>query len=80
MAAQDIYLFNDSLEANVRLARQEASEEQVARALSRAALAVFVAELPEGLATRVGERGVRLSGGQRQGISIARLPSRMRRS
>jgi ATP-binding cassette subfamily C protein CydCD len=72
MVAQDTYLFNDTLEANVRLARPDATREQVARALSRAALADFVAELPEGLATRVGERGVQLSGGQRQRISIAR--------
>jgi ATP-binding cassette subfamily C protein CydCD len=72
LVAQDTYLFNDTLGANVRLARPEATEEQVARALSRAALADFVAELPEGLATRVGERGVQLSGGQRQRISIAR--------
>ena len=72
LVAQDTYLFNDTLEANVRLARPDATEEEVARALSRAALADFVAELPEGLATRVGERGVQLSGGQRQRISIAR--------
>ena len=72
LVAQDTYLFNDTLEANVRLARPDASIEQVTLALSRAALAGFVAGLPEGLATRVGERGVALSGGQRQRIAIAR--------
>ncbi len=72
LVAQDTYLFNDTLEANVRLARPDATTEQVALALSRAALSDFVAELPEGLATRVGERGVQLSGGQRQRIAIAR--------
>jgi ATP-binding cassette subfamily C protein CydCD len=72
LVAQDTYLFNDTLGANVRLARPDASDEQVALALDRAALAGFVAELPEGLATRVGERGVQLSGGQRQRIAIAR--------
>jgi ATP-binding cassette subfamily C protein CydCD len=72
LVAQDTYLFNDTLEANVRLARPDASPEQIALALSRAALAEFVAGLPEGLATRVGERGVQLSGGQRQRIAIAR--------
>jgi ATP-binding cassette subfamily B protein len=72
LVAQDTYLFNDTLEANVRLARPEASAEQVDLALSRAALAGFVASLPDGLATRVGERGVQLSGGQRQRIAIAR--------
>ena len=72
LVAQDTYLFNDTLEANVRLARPEATREQVELALSRAALADFVAGLPDGLATRVGERGVQLSGGQRQRIAIAR--------
>jgi ABC-type multidrug transport system fused ATPase/permease subunit len=72
LVAQDTYLFNDTLEANVRLARPDASAEQVGLALARAALSGFVAGLPEGLATRVGERGVQLSGGQRQRIAIAR--------
>jgi ATP-binding cassette subfamily B protein len=72
LVAQDTYLFNDTLEANVRLAKPEASAEQVSQALSRAALAGFVRGLPDGLATRVGERGVQLSGGQRQRIAIAR--------
>jgi ATP-binding cassette subfamily C protein CydCD len=72
LVAQDTYLFNDTLEANVRLARPDASQAAVQRALERAALAEFVAGLPEGLATRVGERGVQLSGGQRQRVAIAR--------
>jgi ATP-binding cassette subfamily C protein CydCD len=72
LVAQDTHLFNDSLEANVRLARPDASAEELARALERAALTGFVASLPQGLATRVGERGVQLSGGQRQRIAIAR--------
>ena len=72
LVSQDTYLFNDTLEANVRLARPDATPDQIALALSRAALRDFVAGLPEGLATRVGERGVQLSGGQRQRIAIAR--------
>jgi ATP-binding cassette subfamily C protein CydCD len=72
LVAQDTYLFNDTLGANVRLARPEASHAEVARALEQAALAEFVATLPDGLDTRVGERGVQLSGGQRQRIAIAR--------
>jgi ATP-binding cassette subfamily C protein CydCD len=72
LVAQDTYLFNDSLEANVRLAKPDATREEIETALRQAALAEFVAELPEGLATRVGERGVQLSGGQRQRIAIAR--------
>ncbi|WP_426955066.1 ABC transporter ATP-binding protein [Muricoccus radiodurans] len=72
LVAQDTYLFNDTLEANIRLARPEADAAALARAIERAALSDFVAGLPEGLATRVGERGVQLSGGQRQRIAIAR--------
>jgi ATP-binding cassette subfamily B protein len=72
LVAQDTYLFNDTLRANVRLARPEAGEREVAAALECAALAEFVAGLPEGLDTRVGERGVQLSGGQRQRVAIAR--------
>ena len=72
LVAQDTYLFNDTLEANVRLARPEATREEIETALRQAALADFVADLPEGLQTRVGERGVQLSGGQRQRIAIAR--------
>jgi ATP-binding cassette subfamily C protein CydCD len=72
LVAQDTYLFNDTLEANIRLARPEATAADLARAIEQAALAEFVASLPDGLATRVGERGVQLSGGQRQRIAIAR--------
>lgn len=72
LVTQDTYLFNDTLEGNIRLARPEASPADLARALEQAALADFVRSLPEGLATRVGERGMQLSGGQRQRISIAR--------
>jgi thiol reductant ABC exporter CydC subunit len=72
LVAQDTYLFNSTLEANVRLARPEATREEIAAALRQAALAEFVTGLPEGLQTKVGERGVQLSGGQRQRIAIAR--------
>jgi thiol reductant ABC exporter CydC subunit len=72
LVSQDTYLFNDSLRANVALARPEADEAEIGRALEQAALADFVESLPEGLDTRVGERGVQLSGGQRQRVAIAR--------
>ena len=72
LVAQDTYLFNDTLEANIRLAANEASAADVQRAIDHAALGEFVARLPDGLATRVGERGVQLSGGQRQRVAIAR--------
>jgi ATP-binding cassette, subfamily B, bacterial len=72
LVAQDTYLFNDTLEANIRLARPDASATEIDRAIEQAALSGFVATLPQGLHTRVGERGVQLSGGQRQRIAIAR--------
>jgi ATP-binding cassette subfamily C protein CydCD len=72
LVSQDTYLFNDTLRANVALARPDADEAAVQRALDQAALAEFVASLPDGLDTRVGERGVQLSGGQRQRVAIAR--------
>jgi len=72
LVSQDTYLFNDTLRANVALARPDADEEAVRRALDQAALSEFVVSLPEGLDTRVGERGVQLSGGQRQRVAIAR--------
>jgi len=72
LVSQDTYLFNDTLRANVALARPEADPAAIERALEEAALADFVATLPEGLDTRVGERGVQLSGGQRQRVAIAR--------
>jgi ATP-binding cassette subfamily B protein len=72
LVSQDTYLFNDTLRANVALARPDADEAAINRALDQAALAEFVASLPEGLDTRVGERGVQLSGGQRQRVAIAR--------
>ncbi len=72
LVSQDTYLFNDTLEANIRLARPGASDADLRAAVEQAALSDFVRALPRGLATRVGERGMQLSGGQRQRISIAR--------
>jgi ATP-binding cassette subfamily C protein CydCD len=72
LVSQDTYLFNDTLRANVALARPDADAAAIDRALEQAALADFVAALPDGLGTKVGERGVQLSGGQRQRVAIAR--------
>ena len=72
LVSQDTWLFNETLRANILVARPEADDEAIARAVERAALADFAAALPEGLDTPVGERGVRLSGGQRQRVAIAR--------
>ncbi len=72
LVAQDTYLFNDTLGANVLMAKPNASPEELGRAIERAALNDFVASLPLGLETPVGERGMALSGGQRQRVAIAR--------
>jgi len=68
---QDPYLFHDSVRANLRLARPDASEADLLAALDRAG-ANFVLDWPEGLETIVGDRGQRLSGGERQRIALAR--------
>jgi ATP-binding cassette subfamily C protein CydCD len=72
LVAQDTYLFNDTLKANVMIARPEASETELADALKHAALDSLIGTLPDGLETMVGERGTSLSGGQRQRVAIAR--------
>ncbi len=72
LVAQDTHLFNDTLGGNIRIARPEATAAEVAAAIERASLLPLVRSLPEGLDTRVGERGLQLSGGQRQRVAIAR--------
>ena len=69
--AQDTLLFDDTVAANIRLGRLDASDAEVAAAAAAAA-AGFVAALPEGFETRVGPGGQRLSGGQRQRVVLAR--------
>lgn len=70
--AQDTYLFNDTLRANILIADPKANEEALMLALKQASLQDFIKALPNGLETKVGERGMRLSGGQRQRVAIAR--------
>ena len=72
LVAQDTHLFNDTLGGNIRIARPDAAPADLAAAIERAALGPLVAGLPEGLDTKVGERGLQLSGGQRQRVAIAR--------
>jgi ATP-binding cassette subfamily C protein CydC len=69
---QDVFLLHASIEDNLRLARPEASEAQLAAAVDRAGLTTVVAALERGTATIVGDRGARLSGGERQRVAIAR--------
>ena len=69
---QDTVLFNDSLLENIRYGKPDASDEDVAEVIKIAHLAHFVKSLPEGWNTRVGERGLKLSGGEKQRVAIAR--------
>lgn len=69
---QDTVLFNDSLFANVNYGDPTATKEQVLRAIDMAHLTKFVSSLPEGVDTVVGERGLKLSGGEKQRVAIAR--------
>ncbi|EMK3529650.1 ABC transporter ATP-binding protein [Pseudomonas aeruginosa] len=69
---QDVYLFDDSILANIRMARPDATDEEVEAAARAAHCHEFIQRLPEGYATRVSDIGGRLSGGERQRISIAR--------
>jgi subfamily B ATP-binding cassette protein MsbA len=69
---QQPLLFNASLAENIRLGRAGATDEEVVQAARRANVHDFIASLPQGYATMVGERGNSLSGGQRQRIAIAR--------
>src|SRR6185295_11849789 len=68
LVGQDTHLFNDTLGGNIRIARPEATAAEVTAAIERASLLPLVRSLPEGLDTRVGERGLQLSGGQRQRV------------
>ncbi|WP_201463945.1 ABCB family ABC transporter ATP-binding protein/permease [Brevundimonas aurantiaca] len=72
LVPQDVALFNDTLAANIAFARPEADEAQVWAAAEAAELADFICGLPDGMQTRVGERGLKLSGGERQRVGIAR--------
>ncbi|KEF30401.1 ABC transporter, ATP-binding protein [Marinobacter nitratireducens] len=70
---QDTVLFNDTLYRNLAYGRPDASEEEVYQAARMANLENFIHSLPEGYETRVGERGLKLSGGEKQRVAIARV-------
>jgi len=73
VVSQEAHLFHDTIAANLRLARPEATDDDLERALRQAHVWHLVESLPEGLDTVVGDRGYRLSGGERQRLAIARL-------
>ncbi|HWN31431.1 MAG TPA: ABC transporter ATP-binding protein [Pseudonocardia sp.] len=73
VVTQDGHLFHDTIRANLRYARPEATDAELVEALRRARLGELFDSMPDGLDTLVGERGYRLSGGERQRLTIARL-------
>ncbi|MEM6382524.1 MAG: ABC transporter ATP-binding protein/permease [Pseudomonadota bacterium] len=72
MVPQDTVLFNDTIAYNIRYGRPSATDEEVREAARMAQISDFIAQLPEGFDTQVGERGLKLSGGEKQRVAIAR--------
>ena len=72
MVPQDTVLFNDTIAYNIRYGRVDATEEQVIEAAKMAQISDFIETLPQGFASEVGERGLKLSGGEKQRVAIAR--------
>lgn len=72
VVSQDIFLFNDTLEENIRCGKLEATPEEIREAAKRAHALEFIEKLPDGFQSVIGDRGQKLSGGERQRISIAR--------
>jgi ATP-binding cassette, subfamily B, heavy metal transporter len=72
MVPQDTVLFNDTIAYNIRYGRPAASEEEAMEAAEAAQIGDFIRALPEGFHTKVGERGLKLSGGEKQRVAIAR--------
>lgn len=72
LVSQDTILFNDTISANIGFAVDLPHADDVAAAADRAHLSALLADLPDGIETRVGERGLKLSGGEKQRVSIAR--------
>jgi ATP-binding cassette subfamily B protein len=73
VVTQETYLFHDTIAANLRYARPDATQEQLDAAVKAANIAEMIERLPDGFDTIVGERGYRLSGGEKQRIAIARV-------
>ena len=72
IVAQDTFLFNDTVENNIRYGLRHATAEQVRQAARNALAEEFISRMPDGYQTMIGERGQKLSGGQRQRLAIAR--------
>ncbi len=72
MVPQDTVLFNDTIAYNIRYGRPDASDAEVNAAAEVAQIGHFIRDLPDGFETKVGERGLKLSGGEKQRVAIAR--------
>lgn len=72
MVPQDTVLFNDTIAYNIRYGRPDATDEEVEKAAELAQISSFIKHLPEGYKSMVGERGLKLSGGEKQRVAIAR--------
>jgi len=72
MVPQDTVLFNDTIRYNIRYGRPDATDAEVEEAARLAQISGFIAQLPNGFETMVGERGLKLSGGEKQRVAIAR--------
>jgi ATP-binding cassette subfamily B protein len=72
MVPQDTVLFNDTIAYNIRYGRMSAAEEEVKQAAELAQIGAFIQRLPDGYGSMVGERGLKLSGGEKQRVAIAR--------
>jgi len=72
MVPQDTVLFNDTVAYNIRYGRPDADEAEVEKSAEMAQIASFIKSMPEGYKTMVGERGLKLSGGEKQRVAIAR--------
>jgi ATP-binding cassette subfamily B protein len=73
MVTQDVHLFHDTIRANLLYAKPDAGDDEIAEVLRAAQIMTLVESLPDGLDTVVGDRGYRLSGGEKQRLAIARL-------
>jgi len=72
VVSQDVFLFHESIESNIRFGNLDATDEQIIEAAKLAGAHAFIDHLPDGYQTTVGEKGYKLSGGERQRVSLAR--------
>ncbi|MFA5007877.1 MAG: ABC transporter ATP-binding protein [Candidatus Omnitrophota bacterium] len=72
LVSQDVQLFNDTIKNNITYGMDSVENEKIEEIIEKAQLTEFIRKLPQGLETRVGDRGIKLSGGEKQRVSIAR--------